>query len=73
MAELDCLSLSFDPQLRRRLELIEAKTTRGGTGEIDRVLWLVGASRLIGADDAAFAKTQIADRSANSRDTFGLT
>lgn len=62
VGEYDLLSLSFDPQLRQRLELIEAKTTGGGAGEIGQVLWLRGAASLLHADDVAFAKLQIADR-----------
>jgi hypothetical protein len=58
LAELDCLSLSFDPQLRHTSEVIEAKTTGGSKGEIDRVLWLRGAGALIKADRVTFAKLQ---------------
>ena len=62
LAELDCLSLTFDPQLRHASEVIEAKTTGGSKGEIDRVLWLRGAGALIKADKVTFAKLRIDGR-----------
>ena len=45
LAEIDCVAVSFDPQLRRSLEILECKTTKGGQGEIDRLVWLKGMGR----------------------------
>jgi hypothetical protein len=63
LAELDCFALSFDPQLRRFLEVIECKTGSGSQGEIDRLLWLKGISTLTNSSSVSFAKLKIAPRS----------
>jgi hypothetical protein len=62
LAELDTIAVSFDPQLRRRIEVIEGKTSAGRSGEIDRVIWLRGIGTLVSADDVVIAKTKVDDR-----------
>lgn len=62
LAELDCLSVSFDPQMRRLLEIIECKTGAGGQGEIDRILWLKGISEYAKSNNVTFAKLRVAPR-----------
>ncbi len=62
LAELDALAVSFDPQLRRRIEVIEGKTSAGRSGEIDRVIWLRGVGTLVSADDVVIAKIKVDDR-----------
>jgi len=62
LAELDVIAVSFDPQLRRRIEVIEGKTSAGRSGEIDRVIWLRGISTLVPANDVVIAKTRVDDR-----------
>ncbi len=62
LAELDAIGVSFDPQLRRRIEVIEGKTSAGRSGEIDRVIWLRGISTLVPANDVVIAKTRVDDR-----------
>lgn len=63
LAELDCLALAFDPQLRHTVEVIECKTSPRGGGEIDRLIWLRGVSQLVGTPAVTFAKTGVAERS----------
>jgi len=62
LAELDAIAVSFDPQLRRRVEVIEGKTSAGRSGEIDRVIWLRGIGTLVPADDVVIAKTKVDER-----------
>jgi hypothetical protein len=62
LAEIDCLSFSFNSQLRHHIEAIEAKTTAGGSKEVDRVIWLKGITSLVNANDVVFAKPVIDDR-----------
>src|SRR5258708_24977624 len=62
LAELDSIAVSFDPQLRRRIEVIEGKTSAGRSGEIDRVIWLRGIGTLVPADDVVIAKIRVDDR-----------
>ncbi len=62
LAELDCLVVTFDPRLRRVLEVVECKTGARGQGEIDRLLWLRGVERLARAQEVTFAKLQVAPR-----------
>lgn len=62
LAELDTIAVSFDPQLRRRIEMIEGKTSASGSKEIDRVIWLRGISTLASANDVAIAKLKVDDR-----------
>ncbi|HSH78237.1 MAG TPA: hypothetical protein VLA19_06865 [Herpetosiphonaceae bacterium] len=65
LAELDCLAVTFDPHLRRVLEVVECKTGARGQGEIDRLIWLRGIDRLIQARAVTFAKLQVAARTRN--------
>lgn len=62
LAELDCLSVAFGPQLERALEVVECKTGSGGQGEVDRLIWLKGMSFFTGAHTVTFAKTNVATR-----------
>lgn len=62
LAELDCMVVGFDPQLRRSLEIIECKTSKNRGGEIDRLIWLKGMAALTNADQSTLAKSNVADR-----------
>ena len=62
LAEIDLLCLGYDGRLRRRAELVEAKSGSGGSGEVDRIMWLRGMSGYCGADDATFAKLRLDPR-----------
>lgn len=59
LAELDCLIVDFDPQLRKSIEVIECKTGSGSTREIDRLLWIVGVRALVGASSVSLAKAEV--------------
>lgn len=61
LAELDVLSTGFDARLRRRTEVIEAKSGSGAK-EVDRVMWLRGIAAYTGVDEATFAKPRVASR-----------
>src|SRR6266699_2156226 len=49
LAEIDTIAVSFDPQLRRRIEVMEGKTSANRSGEIDRTIWLRGLGTLVSA------------------------
>lgn len=61
LAELDVLSTGFDARLRRRTEVIEAKSGSGAK-EVDRVMWLRGIASYAGVDEATFAKLRVDSR-----------
>ncbi len=61
LAELDVLSTGFDARLRRRTEVIEAKSGAGAK-EVDRVMWLRGMATYAGVDEATFAKLHVDSR-----------
>lgn len=63
LAELDCLAIAFDPQLRQSLEVIECKASARGQGEIDRLIWLKGMGAYTRARTVTLAKQQLAVRS----------
>jgi len=65
LAEIDGITVSFDPQLRRRIEVLEGKTSAGRRGEIDRVIWMRGISTLVGAHDVVIAKIKVDARTRN--------
>jgi hypothetical protein len=62
LAEVDGIAVSFDPLLRRRVEVLEGKTSAGRKGEIDRLIWIKGLAGLVGADDVTVAKLRLDDR-----------
>ncbi|GAB3852180.1 hypothetical protein ACFPIJ_54040 [Dactylosporangium cerinum] len=61
LAELDVLSTSFDARLRRRTEIIEAKSGTGAK-EVERVMWMRGMAAYTGVDEATFAKVRVDPR-----------
>jgi len=61
MAEVDLLGLHFDAALRPRTLVGECKDRKGGAKEADRVVWLLGLARMLGAGEILFAKTRLAD------------
>ena len=62
LGELDCLAITFDPQLERALEVVECKTGAHGQGEIDRIVWLRGMGSFTQARVVTFAKLRVAPR-----------
>lgn len=61
MAEVDLLAVHMDSALRQRVLVGECKNRKGSAKEADRVVWLLGLSRMLGASEILFAKTRIAD------------
>jgi hypothetical protein len=57
VTDIDVLAFFFDETLRLRLETGECKTTetKNAPSAKDRLLWLVGVNRLVGADDGFLA------------------
>src|SRR4051812_2038653 len=57
VTDLDVLAFFFDDTLRLRLEAGECKTaeTKSAPSTKDRLLWLVGVNRLVGADHGFLA------------------
>jgi hypothetical protein len=68
VTDIDVLGFFFDDTLRLRLETGECKTAEGKNAPSakDRLLWLVGVKRLVGADDA-FLATNKGARDADRR------
>jgi hypothetical protein len=60
MAEVDVLCVGFDPWLSGRSMVGECKDRKGSAKEADRIVWLLGLSRLLRVDHVLFAKTAIA-------------
>lgn len=72
LAEIDCISISFDPQMRRTFEVVECKTGSRGQGEIDRLLWLKGMAEYVKAGYVTFAKLSIAPRTRDFARQIGV-
>jgi hypothetical protein len=61
LAEIDILGLGFDPALVPRTLVGECKDRKGGTKEADRIVWVLGLSRLLRIDHVLFAKRSLSD------------
>jgi hypothetical protein len=61
IADVDLLGLHFDSSLRQRLVVGECKERKGSVKEADRVVWLLGLARILGASETLFAKPRLAD------------
>jgi hypothetical protein len=61
LAEIDILGLGFDPALAPRTLVGECKDRKGGTKEADRIVWVLGLSRLLRIDHVLFAKRSLSD------------
>ncbi|RRR70931.1 MAG: hypothetical protein EI684_12350 [Candidatus Viridilinea halotolerans] len=72
LAEIDCLAISFDPQIRRTVELIECKTNTGKQKEIDRLVWLKGMGAYIKTDTVSFAKLKVASHTRDFARQIGV-
>ena len=62
LGEIDAMVVSFDPQLRSRIEVLECKTGASGSGEIDRLFWLRGLADFVGSHDSTLAKLRVDPR-----------
>jgi hypothetical protein len=72
MAEVDILGFGFDSALEPRSLAGECKDRKGGTREADRIVWLLGLSRLLRTDHVLFAKTSITPATAQFARPFGV-
>ena len=63
LGEIDVVSVHFDPQLRRTVEIAECKTTSGGSKEIDRIVWVKGLGVVAKARHVVFSKQRVDERS----------
>lgn len=50
LTDVDVMALDYDARLRHSVSIYECKSMRGAKGEPDRLMWLVGLQRLVGAD-----------------------
>lgn len=62
LTDLDVLAVDIDGRLRASLSVLECKTTKGQTGEPDRLLWLAGLQRLTGTHRAVLVRQTITRR-----------
>ncbi len=72
MAEVDIVGLDFDVALTRRMLVGECKDRKGGAKEADRVVWLLGLARMLGADHILFAKTELAEGTLQVARPYGV-
>lgn len=56
ITDVDVLAIDFDSRLRPQVSIIECKSIRGQAGEQDRLLWLTGLRRVVGAQRAVLAR-----------------
>lgn len=62
LTDLDVLAVDIDGRLRISLSVLECKTTKGQSGEPDRLLWLSGLQRLTGTQRAVLVRQTITRR-----------
>ncbi len=62
LTDLDVLAVDIDGRLRTSLSVLECKTTKGQSGEPDRLLWLSGLRRLTGTQRAVLVRQTITRR-----------
>jgi len=62
LTDLDVLAVDIDGRLRASLSVLECKTTKGQSGEPDRLLWLSGLQRLTGTRRAVLVRQTITRR-----------
>ena len=62
LTDLDVLAVDIDGRLRTSLSVLECKTTKGQSGEPDRLLWLSGLQRLTGTQRAVLVRQTITRR-----------
>ena len=71
MAEVDIIGFGFDPALSPRTLIGECKDRKGATKEADRIVWLLGLSRLLRADHVLFAKPKLAPATLQFAQPYG--
>ncbi len=59
VTDVDVLTIDFDARLRPLLAITECKSARSQSGEVDRLLWLAGLQRYIGADRAVLVRDAV--------------
>jgi hypothetical protein len=62
LTDLDVLAVDIDGRLRTSRSVLECKTTKGQSGEPDRLLWLSGLQRLTGTQRAVLVRQTITRR-----------
>jgi hypothetical protein len=72
MAEIDILGIGFDPMLVPRMLAGECKDRKGGTKEADRIVWVLGLSRLLRIEHVLFAKRTLSDATAQFAQPAGF-
>ncbi|QIK04712.1 hypothetical protein G7Z12_37705 [Streptomyces sp. ID38640] len=61
VTDVDVLSIDFDARLRPHIGISECKSTRGQSGEQDRLLWLKGLQTLVAADRATLVRETVTE------------
>jgi hypothetical protein len=56
------MAIDYDERLRHSASIYECKSIRGAKGEPDRLLWLVGLQRVVGADRAVLVRDTASSR-----------
>ncbi|GAA2972324.1 hypothetical protein GCM10010519_04310 [Streptomyces lactacystinicus] len=62
LTDLDVLAVDIDGRLRTSQSVLECKTTKGQSGEPDRLLWLSGLQRLTGTQRAVLVRQTVSRR-----------
>jgi hypothetical protein len=72
LTDLDVLAMDIDNRLRVSRSILECKTTKGQSGEPDRLLWLAGLQRFTRTDRAVLVRQTITKRGRAIAATLGL-
>jgi hypothetical protein len=62
LTDVDVLSIDYDARLRHSISIYECKSIRGAKGEPDRLMWLVGLQKLVGAERAVLVRDTASSR-----------
>ncbi|HEX2050896.1 MAG TPA: hypothetical protein VHJ34_09750 [Actinomycetota bacterium] len=62
LTDIDVLSLEWDARLRETRTIFECKSTRGQSGEADRLLWLSGFQKLLRSERAILVRRTVTTR-----------
>jgi hypothetical protein len=65
MGEVDVFGVGFDVGLGQQLLVGECKDRKGGAKEADRVVWLLGLGRVLGAEYVLLAKPSLSEGTYN--------
>ncbi|WP_157979534.1 hypothetical protein [Kribbella monticola] len=72
LTDIDVLAIDIDGRLRVSRSILECKSGRGQSGEPDRLLWLAGLQRFVGAERAVLVRQTVSRRGRHVAAELGL-